>query len=456
METSDFAFPPSVVDMLLDVVCMVDETGRFVFVSAACERVFGYLREEMVGKPMIEFVAPQDRVRTLAAAGKIMAGHSHLHFENRYVRKDGKLVHIMWSARWSETDRLRIAVARDITERKRAEAMQAAQYAILEAAGTAEDFSGFFRQVHRIIGELVPARRFYAVLAELDGGSPYIAYHADEGEAGAASALIEDMHAELVRSGQSLLMCAESGRSPEPASHAGGKPATSWLAVALSVNRGVIGGLFFHPGQGGANHTEMDKDLLRLLSAQVAAAVERRQMFARLEYSAQYDELTDLPNRRLFFDRLKTALARAGRHGTKAALLYVDLDKFKHVNDTHGHGIGDLLLQQVAKRLKACVREVDTVARIGGDEFVVLLEGAGLPEHAEQTAARIRSALCQPFVLNGIELHMFSSIGIALYPEHGNDHERLLKHADAAMYVVKKHTAGVPEVMAKADEPPGD
>src|SRR5471030_3242332 len=107
-------------DLLLDAVCMVDISGRFVFVSAASERIFGYTQQEMIGKAMIDFVAPADRARTLAAAQNIMNGKSHINFENRYLRKDGSIVHIMWSARWSEPDQLRVAVARDVTAIKQA------------------------------------------------------------------------------------------------------------------------------------------------------------------------------------------------------------------------------------------------------------------------------------------------------------------------------------------------
>eukprot|EP01032_Pedospumella_encystans_P023135 gene23135-26194_t len=129
----------SFADLLLDAICMVDAGGKFVFVSAACERIFGYRQEEMIGMAMIDLVAPADRERTLAAARRIMDGQPNSRFENRYVRKDGSIVHIMWTARWSEADQLRIAVARDMTASKQSEAMQAALYAISESAHAAED-----------------------------------------------------------------------------------------------------------------------------------------------------------------------------------------------------------------------------------------------------------------------------------------------------------------------------
>jgi diguanylate cyclase (GGDEF)-like protein len=120
------------------------------------------------------------------------------------------------------------------------------------------------------------------------------------------------------------------------------------------------------------------------------------------------------------------------------ALLYVDLDQFKQVNDTYGHAVGDLLLQAVANRLKGCVRETDTVARIGGDEFVVLLDSIQGSADAGIVDNKIRHVLDQPLRLDGHSLSILPSIGIALYPEHGTEEKQLFKHADEAMYAVKR------------------
>lgn len=117
--------------------------------------------------------------------------------------------------------------------------------------------------------------------------------------------------------------------------------------------------------------------------------------------------------------------------------MYIDLDKFKQVNDTLGHAIGDLLLQETAVRLKLCVRESDTVARVGGDEFVILLQGMSVPEHAAVVAEKIVNAFNVPFILKGHSLTIVPSTGIALYPQHGTDERQLLEYADNAMYLVK-------------------
>jgi diguanylate cyclase (GGDEF)-like protein/PAS domain S-box-containing protein len=162
-----------------------------------------------------------------------------------------------------------------------------------------------------------------------------------------------------------------------------------------------------------------------------------------IKHLAFYDPLTRLPNRRLLLDRLKQAFASNARSGSKGALLFIDLDNFKTLNDTLGHEIGDVLLQQVAQRLEPCMREGDTVARLGGDEFVVILEDLSknsieAAKLTEDVGNRILAALSQPYLLAGNEYHSTTSIGITLFSDHDHTQEELLKQADIAMYQAKK------------------
>lgn len=159
---------------------------------------------------------------------------------------------------------------------------------------------------------------------------------------------------------------------------------------------------------------------------------------ARIQRLAHYDALTDLPNRALFYDRLKQVLVQAKRGHYPSALMFLDLDRFKTVNDTLGHHIGDLLLQEVAQRIRSCVRESDTVARLGGDEFTVLLPQVVDRESAAVVAHKIIAVFAEPFVLDGHELHSSTSIGLALYPADAGDSEGLVKCADSAMYEAKQ------------------
>lgn len=440
MKTPAYVPASNVMDLLLDAICVVDKEGRFVFVSAAGERIFGYSLEEMLGKPMIELVFPEDRERTLQAAREIMLGNFKPHFENRYVRKDGQIVHIMWSARWSEGDQLRVAVAHDITERKRNESIQAAIYAISEAAHAAEDLPTLYQRIHQIIGELLPADNFAIALYDERKDELSFPYHVDQRlpVPPPLSLKADTLSTQIIRSGQTLLLTPESRASlPAPVLAAEAQP-LYWLGVPLQSQQGTSGALILKSYSQHERYCEQDKELLQFVSTQVASAIERKQLLIRLQFMAQYDQLTQLPNRALFNDRLHTALARAHREQTLLSLLFLDLDKFKQVNDTCGHAIGDMLLQRVAQRLVACVREVDTVARLSGDEFVVLLENIHNPEHAIAVAEKIRLALNQPFALAGHTPQIVPSIGIALYPQHGSEAQQLLSHADNAMYLAKK------------------
>lgn len=161
-----------------------------------------------------------------------------------------------------------------------------------------------------------------------------------------------------------------------------------------------------------------------------------------LRHLAQHDPLTGLPNRALFNDRLVQALAQARRSDVRVALLFVDLDGFKAINDQHGHHIGDLLLIDVARRMSACVRQSDTVGRLGGDEFVVLLSPVDQFDDARLVAETICRQLDLPFVLEGHSVRVAASVGLAVYPEHGADPEHLSRRADAAMYLAKSRGGG--------------
>ncbi len=165
--------------------------------------------------------------------------------------------------------------------------------------------------------------------------------------------------------------------------------------------------------------------------------VKRSQM--QLDHMANHDPLTDLPNRTLLDDRLKQAINRAARQGTELAVLFIDLDRFKNVNDTLGHPSGDQVLQEVARRLKTLLRGHDTVARQGGDEFIILIEDFSEPEIAETVADKVIEAVSQPLHIRDKEFFIGASIGISIYPEDGIDAASLIKHADAAMYRAKEH-----------------
>jgi diguanylate cyclase (GGDEF)-like protein len=177
--------------------------------------------------------------------------------------------------------------------------------------------------------------------------------------------------------------------------------------------------------------------LLRRVTARLQGQVDQ------IEQLALYDALTGLANRRLYRDRVEQALLASGRAGGGFALMLLDLDRFKEINDTLGHQTGDAVLEELANRLREVGRASDTIARLGGDEFALVLLGAGDPATALFVAERIRRALDDPFSFDGLQLQLETSIGIAIFPEHGADAEALLRHADIALYASKESHAPV-------------
>lgn len=440
MNKKDIHSPlPNVTELLLDAVCLVDASGRFVFASAACERIFGYTQEEIVGKQMYDLVLPADREKTRNAASDVLAGQYKTSFENRYVRKDGTIVDIMWSARWSESDQMRVAVARDITERKNAERIKHALYTISEVAHSTEDMLLLFEKVHEVINEHIPAPNFVIALCDEERNAQKLSYVRREQNQTFAPLEPGALVAEVVRTGQSVFLTPETVAIKNTQDWTEiGEGTCYCFAIPLKAPHQTLGAIVMHSYCDIPRYTERDHDFLQLVADRIATIIEHKRMQARFRYMAEYDQLTGLPNRVLLHDRLKTALERARRQEQKLALLFIDLDKFKLVNDTLGHLAGDYLLQVVATRLKSVIRESDTVARIGGDEFAVLLEGAQTQVQANNVIEKLLATLNQPLTYEGHEVNVLASIGVAFYPEHGEDERELINHADRAMYATKR------------------
>ena len=445
MKPDGDTFLADVMDLLADAICVVDAQGVFLFVSAACKQIFGYEPEEMVGRNMLDFVLPEDRARTLGQVDAIHASTHQPHFENRYLRKDGQVVHIMWSARWSETGQVRVAVARDVTERKRAESMHAALYAVSEAAHTAEDLLALFRRIHEIIDGLTTAANFFVALYDEAKDELSFPYYVDSHHTPPEPRPLDSgtLSAEVIRTGRALLLRADSPEPLPPGVKIDmGKDSLDWLGVPLQTQKGPIGVLVVQSYFGETRYTEKDVELLQFVSAQVASAIERKQLDTWLRHIARHDPLTDLPNRALLNDRLQSALQQARTEHTRLAVMYLDLDMFKQVNDSHGHAAGDHLLQETAQRLRHCVGDAGMVGRIGGDEFLVLLDQDPSSARAVELAENIRVALCEPFEMNGEQFRISPSIGIALSPDDGTTPDALIKSADDAMYRAKRQSSG--------------
>ncbi|MBD0682271.1 sensor domain-containing diguanylate cyclase [Pseudomonas sp. V98_8] len=275
------ALYPKLIHLMLDTVFVVDRDNQIVFVSDACQTLLGYRADELTGTPITDYMHPDDLAKTRASIVRVMNGQPHFDFRNRYIRKDGGVVHILWAAFWSEEVGARIGVARNVT--------------------------------------------------------------------------------------------------------------ALWQAEE------------------------------------------------ELRFLAHHDPLTGLANRALFNDRLDVALRAAQRHDSNLALLFLDVNDFKGINDVHGHAAGDQVLRMIARRLQGCVRETDTVARMGGDEFTVLLTDIQSQGDVCEKVAQILAVMAEPPDADSFVLTMPScSIGIACYPADGEDADTLLSHADDDMYRIKR------------------
>ncbi|WP_375305828.1 GAF domain-containing protein [Bradyrhizobium sp. A11] len=220
--------------------------------------------------------------------------------------------------------------------------------------------------------------------------------------------------------------------------------ARSGAAFPLIVHDQAVGVMIYMSTEPGTFTAEF-VELLQRLADNVSFAMEnfdradaKNQADERIEYLASHDSLTDLPNRETFNGLLREAIATAERHDHRFAVLFIDLDRFKVINDSLGHEAGDLLLLEVANRLRGALRASDVVARLGGDEFVVILDQCGRIDDVQRIATELLAALAQPMELAGHECHTTASIGIAMYPANGADAQTLTKNADMAMYLAKE------------------
>ncbi len=206
-----------------------------------------------------------------------------------------------------------------------------------------------------------------------------------------------------------------------------------FVGVALRDSKGKSLGLMALLGRGHLRKRRLCESLLQLFSVRAAAVLEGERNREVVDYMTLYDKLTGLPNRQFFSETVEPALAHAQRSGEMVGVMFLDLDRFKNINDGLGHGVGDRVLQMVSDRLKHSLRRGDFIARLGGDEFMVLLPGLSEKMDAVNVARKVFDALGPPFCVDGNVLHIASSIGIALFPEHGDTVEALLKNADTAM-----------------------
>jgi diguanylate cyclase (GGDEF)-like protein len=253
--------------------------------------------------------------------------------------------------------------------------------------------------------------------------------------AGLPQALLDELKMNpLPRAAEELARLTELERDRQNSARKFGLVAAE--SKPLRDARGQLIGMLqvFRRDQGSGIQAVLADQMAQLASV----SIENTLLHERLAFQAQHDTLTGLPNRLLFQDRVQQALQLSRRHHKKAAIVWIDLDRYKQINDTLGHRIGDELLSEVARRLKNALRESDTVARVGGDEFTVLAHDINSSTDAEAVAAKITEALCDPMLLGGHAVTVTASVGLSIFPDHGDDPIVLLRNADLAMYSAKR------------------
>jgi diguanylate cyclase (GGDEF)-like protein/PAS domain S-box-containing protein len=395
----------AIVDHTADAIMTFGADGAIGTYNPAAERIFGYAPAAIVGKKVWMLIPEM-----AGAGGRVRAAEfMDQRREVQGVRRGGGAfpLELSLSAMEVNGQSLFVAIGHDITERKQAEADLKSQKEWLTTLINAMPDLICFKDAE---GRWLVANEFYLGITGLSG----VAY---QGRTNFELANLSRGQSEYLLAARTTDERAWQARKPLAAEQVvpipeGGAKTFDALKIPLFNADGSRRGMVL-----------VGRDI-----------TERKQAAARIQHLAHHDSLTGLPNRVLFQERLKGAMAQAKRGGHRMALMFLDLDKFKDINDTLGHHVGDLLLKAVAKRLRRCVRETDTVARLGGDEFAVMLTNLANPQGAGTVAESIIASVAEPFGLDEHEVATSASIGITVYPDDAADAEQLLKNADMAMF----------------------
>lgn len=436
-------------------IIVADAAGRIERWNPAAERMFGWSEDEVLGRTAPWFPEGREEEGKLYRSA-ILRGDRFANVEAVRVRKDGTSLTVSLSgAPITDDGGLAVGVmliAADITARKRFETRQALQNAITlllaESRTTvAEALTGVIQTFCEKVGWACGSRR--VLDPEIDSmrcaeawgnGDPAVMDFVDETRKLLTPTTTS--HVGVTRrvweSGKPMWITdilADGTLKRQAAARKAGLR----TALAFPV---VIGDRFYGVMEFFAQGTwPTDEGLIEFagqLGIQVGQFIARRQAESDLRFVATHDTLTALPNRAMFGERLSQALAQARRYNRRLAVLFVDLDGFKEVNDSNGHDVGDALLKEIAARLRACLREGDVIGRIGGDEFVVLIEEYGDEDRLAMIGQKILDTVSRPVVMRGVECRVTSSVGISAYPRDGKDSQTLLRSADNAMYRAKE------------------
>ncbi|MBE3126710.1 MAG: diguanylate cyclase [Candidatus Atribacteria bacterium] len=409
------------------------------------EELFGYGLEELRGKH-IEKVLTNWRTQILGS------DRVFTDLELIAKKKNNKLIHVSVSVTLNQVNKQttgKIFLLNDITNRKANEAVNNVLYNISRAANSDISLTQLYPVIREELGTIIDTTNIYIALFDEEKNKLYFSYYDDETGEKDKDFLISkysdsnNIFYYIFKTGESLLLNYNKYKKliarGDFVSYDVITNKQIWLGVPLRVENKIIGSMVLQSYTDPDLYSQKDIKLMEFVSQQIATAIERKQAEGKLKFLSLYDPLTKLPNRVLLYDRMSQEIAYAKREQKKFALMFLDLDNFKKVNDKFGHDIGDQLLQEIAKKFNELLREADTICRLGGDEFIILLPRLKQPrENAEDVARKILHSLGEPFLIKDNQIYVNTSIGIALYPDDGEEEEVLIKSADKAMYTAKK------------------
>jgi len=383
----------------LDLFCIADYEGYFLKTNTQWQQILGYTGDELLAHPFLEFVHPDDISTTFEAINILKQQQPLKNFVNRYRDQQGRYHWIEWSC--VPRDRLIYAAARDITERRKA-----------------EEHLRLANSVYQNSSEAMIVIDQNDIVLSVNPAFTAITGYTEEDVLGQkADFLLSKQHTlDFYQNILKELDVKGTWQGEIENCHKEGQLYVAWITINnIYDNAGALirrVGLFYD-------------------------ITQKKKSEEEIWFQANYDPLTGLPNRRLFGDRLHHEILKAKRDNQLLALFFLDLDRFKEVNDTFGHRMGDTLLIEAARRVSHCIRQTDTVARLGGDEFTVVLTELVDASDIDRIAQSIIDELCQPFFFESQHVYVSASLGIALYPTDAQHAEDLIRYADQAMYAAK-------------------
>jgi len=420
--------------------------SKIVYVNEAFCRITGFDAEEALGRTPRILHGPQTDSTLLEQVSAAVIGRLPARAETIYYRKDG-------SQFWADLNAVPIldergdftywvSVFREVTDRKRAEILERDRNEVLELVAGNEALDVVAGRLSRLVERQCRGAVCSVLLAR--GGRLHFAF-----TPALPQALVDAIEGSRIGLEGEIPSCAASGKPVIQENIAGASAffdsrdvlesaglRACWAFPILS-GEGQVLGAFAIFNREPRRPQPVEWETLEMVSRLAAVAIEHRQLNDRLAYQASHDALTGLPNRLQLADRLREELDKARRNGWIAAVLFIDLDRFKQINDTLGHSVGDALLRQVSDRFEGCIRKHDILARMGGDEFTLVLSELKDPQDALRVAQKLLDALKAPFHVGAYELFVTASVGISVYPRDGKDAVALQRNADNAMYRAK-------------------